>query len=55
MTGIEDLWGGLASTVATFAGQGSQRLEMGRTLTRNFPEADDVFDECSDALGPDAR
>ncbi|MBP2265555.1 [acyl-carrier-protein] S-malonyltransferase [Pseudarthrobacter sp. PvP004] len=55
MTGNEDPWGGLESTVAMFPGQGSQRPGMGRTLTRNYAEADEVFDECSDALGLDVR
>ncbi|MEV4952745.1 ACP S-malonyltransferase [Paenarthrobacter nitroguajacolicus] len=55
MTGNEDLWGGLESTVAMFPGQGSQRPGMGKALTKNFQVADDVFDECSDALGIDVR
>lgn len=28
---------------------------MVKALTKNFPEADEVFDECSDALGMDVR
>lgn len=38
-----------------FAGQGSQAPGMGKELAENFPCADKVFDEASEALGFDVK
>lgn len=38
-----------------FAGQGAQAVGMGKELAENFPVADKVFDEASEALGFDIK
>lgn len=45
----------MGKTVFVFAGQGAQKIGMGKELAENFKAASDVFDEASDALGFDIR
>lgn len=44
-----------ASIAVLFPGQGSQAPGMGRELAESIPEAGEVFDRVSDALGRDIR
>lgn len=45
----------MGKTAFLFAGQGSQMPGMGKELAKNFPCADKVFDEASEALGFDVK
>ncbi len=42
-------------TAFLFSGQGAQAIGMGKELCENFPAADKVFDEASEALGFDIK
>ncbi len=42
-------------TAFLFSGQGAQAIGMGKELCENFPAADRVFDEASEALGFDIK
>ncbi len=42
-------------TAFLFSGQGAQAIGMGKELCENFPSADRVFDEASEALGFDTK
>lgn len=46
---------GMGKTVFVFAGQGAQKIGMGKELAENFKVASDVFDEATEALGFDIR
>lgn len=43
----------MGKTVFMFAGQGAQKVGMGKDLYENFPSAKKVFDDASEALGFD--
>lgn len=45
----------MGKTVFVFAGQGAQKIGMGKELAENFKVASDVFDEATEALGFDIR
>ncbi len=45
----------MGKTVFVFAGQGAQKIGMGRELAENFKVAADTFTEATDALGIDMR
>lgn len=45
----------MGKTVFVFAGQGAQKIGMGKELAENFKVASDVFDEASEALEFDIR
>lgn len=45
----------MGKTAFLFAGQGAQALGMGKELAEQFPAADKVFDEATQALGMDMK
>lgn len=45
----------MGKTAFVFAGQGAQKIGMGRELAENYKVADDVFSEACDALGFDIK
>lgn len=45
----------MGKIAVVFAGQGSQKIGMGKELAENFKVASDVFDEASEALGFDVK
>lgn len=45
----------MGKTAFVFAGQGAQKVGMGKELAENFKVFSDTFDEASDALGFDIR
>lgn len=45
----------MGKTVFVFAGQGAQKIGMGKELAENFEAASKVFDEATEALGFDIR